>query len=105
VSDPGLPLLLTLLSVLALWAFLTTLIVGLLLVVKPLESIRAVLQRIAMGVRAIERETTPIHDLAHRLPGAAAMLREDLDPLARRLRGFEATIEHALPSVRTRLGR
>ena len=97
------PLLLTMLSVLALWAFLTALVVGLLLILKPLEAIRGSLQRITAGVRAIERETAPILDLSERLPGAAAMLRGALDPLAGRLRGFDATLERGLPALRDRL--
>ena len=92
-------LLLTRLSLLALWAFLTTLVVGLLLVLKPLESIRGSLQRITAGVRAIERETSPILALGEQLPGAAALLRESLEPLDRRLHGFDATLERGLPRL------
>jgi hypothetical protein len=51
---------LTILSVVAMWAFLTVLVVGLLLVFKVLESVRASLRRIAMGVRAIEQQTKPL---------------------------------------------
>jgi hypothetical protein len=53
-------LLLTILSVLALWSLLARLIVGLLLIRKTLESVRITLERIAMGVRAIEKETEPL---------------------------------------------
>jgi hypothetical protein len=93
------------LSVLALWAFLTALVAGLLLVLKPLESIRGNLQRITFGVRAIERETTPIQTLSEQLAGAASALRASLDPLASRLRGLDAALERALPTLRDRLGR
>ena len=99
------PLLLTMLSVLALWAFLTALVVGLLLVLKPLESIRRNLGQITTGVRAIERETSPLGALSEQLPGAATALRGSLDPLGRRLRGFDATLERGLPALRDRLGR
>ena len=98
-------LLLTMLSVLALWGFLTALVVGLLLVLKPLESIRGHLQRITAGVRAIERETSPIQALSEQLPGAASALRAALDPLAGRLRGLDVALERALPTLRDRLGR
>jgi hypothetical protein len=87
------PLLLTILSVLAVWALLATLVVGLLLILKPLESIRGHLERITAGVRAIERETSPIADLGRRLPGAVGMLRETLHPLASRLKTFDAALE------------
>jgi hypothetical protein len=53
-------LLLTILSVLALWAFLLVLSVGLLLIIKSLESVRSTLTRIAMGVRAIEKQARPL---------------------------------------------
>ena len=54
------PLLLTILSVLALWSLLALLIIALLLIRKTLESVRVSLERIAMGVRAIEKETEPL---------------------------------------------
>jgi hypothetical protein len=53
-------LLLTVYSVLAVWALLTALVVGLLLVLKTLESVRGSMEKIAMGVRAIEQETLPL---------------------------------------------
>jgi hypothetical protein len=53
-------LLLTILSVLALWAFLNVLMVGLYLILKPLEGVRIYLEKITMGVRAIERQTRPL---------------------------------------------
>ena len=53
-------LLLTILSVLAAWSLLALLIVGLLLIRKVLESIRITLERIAFGVRAIEKQTEPL---------------------------------------------
>lgn len=73
-------LLLTILSVLAFWAFLVLLVVGLLLIFKTLESIRGRLERIAMGVRAIEQETMPLAARATQLGNAlkdtaAAMIR------------------------------
>jgi hypothetical protein len=54
------PLLLTILSVLALWSFLTLLVFGLLLIRKVLEGVRGNMERITMGVRAIERQTAPL---------------------------------------------
>src|SRR6266542_3785514 len=50
--DASMPLLLTMVSVLAVWAFLTTLVVGLVLIFKPLEAVRGHVQRILAGVRA-----------------------------------------------------
>jgi uncharacterized protein YoxC len=51
---------LAILSVLAVWSLLAVLIVGLLLIRKTLESVRVTLERVAMGVRAIEKETEPL---------------------------------------------
>lgn len=87
-------LLLTILSVVALWCLLTLLVVALLLILKTLESIRGYLEKIAMGVRAIEMETAPLgahaSSVADSLHGTVAGLRSlvgsfsdlerDLDP-------------------------
>lgn len=51
------PVLLTVLTVGAAVALLALLMIGLLLIYKPLESIREHLERITMGVRAIEWQT------------------------------------------------
>lgn len=60
-------LLLAVLSVLAMWALLGVLAVGLLMVLKTLQSIRGWLEHIAMGVRAIESETGQLGDQVGRL--------------------------------------
>lgn len=69
---------LAVLSVLAVWAFLGLLFLGLLFVEKALESVRVSLEEIAMGVRAIERQTSPLgpgaHAVAVRLGTAAEAL-------------------------------
>jgi hypothetical protein len=82
---PDMTLLLTILSALALWAFLTVLVVALLLVLKALEGIRGHLQRITMGVRAIEQETSPLGALARDVGPAMGELRDALAALAARL--------------------
>jgi hypothetical protein len=95
------PLLLTILSVLAAWAFLTLLVIGLLLILKTLESIRGYLEKIAMGVRAIEIETAPLgthastvgKTLGETVDGLTAVvgglseLERDLDPALAALTG------------------
>lgn len=53
-------LMLSILSVLAVWTFLLVLVIGLLLIWKALESVRGSLEKITMGVRAIEKETDPL---------------------------------------------
>ena len=87
--------LLTVVSVLALWAFLTELVVGLLLVFKTLESIRGTLERITFGVRAIERETAPVDRLVVDLPRAAEEVHGALSQLARSANASRVRIDHA----------
>lgn len=53
-------LILAILSVLMLWVFLGLLVIGLLLILKSLESVRTSLEKITTGVRAIEQETAPL---------------------------------------------
>lgn len=61
------PLLLTILSVLAVWAFLLVLVIGLLLIFKPLQSVKVRLEQITAGVRAIEQETKPLNKRSDQL--------------------------------------
>jgi uncharacterized protein YoxC len=58
------PLLLTILSVLAVWVFLAVLAVGLLLVLKALQGVRGYMRKITVGVRAIEKQTEPLETRA-----------------------------------------
>lgn len=50
----------TAVSLVALWVLLIALILGLSRVLRALEGVRASLDKIAMGVRAIEQETAPL---------------------------------------------
>jgi len=76
--------LLTIVSVLGFWAFLTELAIGLLLVFKTLEAIRGQLERIAFGVRAIEQQTVPLEHMAGELPAAAENVQTALRQLSAR---------------------
>lgn len=58
-------LLLTILSVLAVWSLLALLVIGLLLIHKSLQSVMLRLEQITMGVRAIERQTEPLGGTLH----------------------------------------
>lgn len=95
-------LLLTILSVLALWAFLTLLVVGLLLILKTLESVRGYLEKIAMGVRAIETETAPLDAQADAvgasLRDTSAALRSLVDAVA----NVERDLDPALAALQRR---
>lgn len=95
-------LLLTILSILAAWAFLLVLIVGLLLIWKSLMSIRARLEKIVMGVRAIEKQAMPLGRCAD---AAAALLGEaggTVGAAARHLEAVDRSLEAAAPRLRPR---
>lgn len=96
------PLLLTILSVLAAWAFLTVLIVGLLLILKPLESIRAFLEKITMGVRAIEQQTAPLGAHADALTGSLREAGGAVNGAAARLAEADRSLDAAAPALRPR---
>ncbi len=70
--------LLTILSVLTAWALLGVLLVGLLLIVKSLQSIRHWFEKITVGVRTVEHQTA---ELAARGTVVAASLREALEAM------------------------
>ena len=72
-------------SVLASWSLLGVLAGGLLLILKPLESIRGSLRKITMGVRAIEEETRPLGPGATTLIGSLGTTAETLGSIAGRL--------------------
>ena len=99
------PLLLTILSALALWALLTLLVIGLLLIFKPLEAIRGHLQKITAGVRAIEQETAPLEALAGELGPVMRELHDALGGLAQRLREADSNLKSTLPALRAALRR
>lgn len=82
-------LLLTVLSVLAVWSLLALLVLGLLVVLKALEAVRRNLEQIAMGVRAIERETAP-------LGRDAATLGTNLHSAAAALDDLGTWLEHTV---------
>lgn len=62
-----LALLLMTLSVLAVWALLGVLLIGLLLIFKALQSTRGWVEKVTMGVRAIEHQMAPLDEHADAL--------------------------------------
>jgi hypothetical protein len=70
--------LLTVLSVVAAWALIGALLVALLLVVKELQSIRHWFEKITVGVRAVEHQTSALPERAEVL---SASMREALEAL------------------------
>jgi hypothetical protein len=86
-------LLLTILSVLAFWAFLNVLMVGLYLILKPLEGVRIYLEKITMGVRAIERQTRPLAAYARGTGIALAETQAALERAGRELNLIEIKLD------------
>lgn len=52
--------LMAILTVLAVWSFLSVVAIGLLLLIKSLQSIRRWLEQIVMGLRAVEHHTASL---------------------------------------------
>lgn len=93
-------LLLTILTVLAVWALLGVLIMGLLMIMKVLEGVRDYLRKIATGVRAIEQETRPLQT---RTEALVASMNEAAEATGRAAGGLEETnhaFEAAAPAFR-----
>lgn len=95
-------LLLTILSVLAGWLMLTLLILGLLLILKPLDSVRRNLQQIAMGVRAIESQTLPLGVRAEALRESLGEAATSVDSTAEHLSAVALGLEAAAPDLQRR---
>ncbi len=70
--------LLTILSVMAAWALLGVLLVGLFLVLKSLQSIRHWFEKTTVGLRAVEHQT---RDLSTRGAVLVASMRETIEAL------------------------
>ncbi len=83
--------LLTVLTVLAAWAVLGTLFVGLLLVFKCLQSIRHWFEKITVGVRAVEHQTRDLPARGNRLTGSLAEALDELDRASERLSDVRRT--------------
>jgi hypothetical protein len=85
-------LLLTILSVVSLWSFLTLLVFGLLLIRKVLESVRGNMERITMGVRAIERQTAPLDMAVASFVGLLTNCEPAIDRLVAPLTAVEGAL-------------
>ena len=70
---------LAILSVLGLWTLLAVLAVGLYLIHKALQGVQGYLEKIAWGVRTIEKQTAPLGGRAGELE---ATLRQAADTFA-----------------------
>ncbi len=96
------PLLLTILSVLAAWALLTVLIVGLQLILKPLQDIRGHLEKIVWGVRAIEHQMLPLGAHADTLTASLGETGDAVGAAAGQLDKVSRDLDAARPALQTR---
>jgi hypothetical protein len=96
------PLLMTVLSVVAGWSLLGTLVLGLFMILKPLESVRGYMQKIAMGVRAIEQQTKPFGERAGDLTSSLGEESAALAAVGERLADVERHLDAAAPALRRR---
>ena len=92
-------LLLTILTVLAGWTLLGLLAAGLYLILKALQSVRGYLEKIAMGVRAIERQLVPLPSHAEEANAALATAAEAVTTVADRFVEMERLLEAARPAL------
>ncbi len=96
-------LVLTLLSKLAAWALLAVLGVGLYQILETLKSVRASLEKITMGVRAIEKETAPLAAHASAAGASLGEVAAAVDATARQLEAVDRDLGAAAPVLRSRL--
>lgn len=92
----------TVLSVFAVWALLLVLIAGLVMILKPLVRIRRSLQRIAWGVRAIEKQTMPLGEGADALAASLGEASGTVNSAARRLTDVARNLDAEAPMLRSR---
>lgn len=95
-------LLLTILSVLALWVLLSVLIIGLLLILRPLQVARGYLEKITMGVRAIEQQLLPLGTRVDLVAGSLGETADALGAVAGRLAMADRELNAAAPALRPR---
>ena len=97
--------LLAILSVLAGWSLLGAIAAGLLLILKPLEGVRASLRKITMGVRAIEQETQPLGPGASNLVGSLGGTAETLGSATQRLTEIGRDLDAVVETLKGHTGR
>lgn len=91
---------LPILSVLTLWWLLGVLAVGLLNILKPLERVRRSMESIAMGVRAIEQETSPLTGYATTLLTALPAVADGATAIASGLTAIDRDLDAVAPLLK-----
>lgn len=97
------PLLLTIISVIAAVAFVAVLSIGLLLIFKALQSVQRHLEQIAMGVRAIEKETDPLGAHATAFTSALPASAAELIAASERLAQVDRSLDGAAAALTPRI--
>ncbi len=92
----------TILSVLAAWSLLAVLVVGLGLLLMPLQSIRRNLEKIVWGVRAIEKQTLPLGAHADALTASLDETSAAVGAATDQLDKVSRDLDAAGPAFRTR---
>lgn len=95
-------LLLVILSALALLALLGVLIYGLLFILSGLQGIRLHLEKIAMGVRAIEHQVRPLGQRTQAVAGSLTRVAEAAGNVAAGLAETDHRLAAAEPALRPR---
>jgi adenylosuccinate lyase len=95
-------LLLVILSVLALLALLGTLVFGLLFILSALQGIRTHLEKITMGVRAIEHQVQPLGRRTRAVAASLTLVGEAAGNIAAGLAETDRRLAAAEPALRTR---
>lgn len=94
------PVVLMALSVLAVWALLGVLAVGLLLTLKALQSIRGWFEKVLVGVRAVEQQLAPLDAYTRALTASTTDAAATIDAAARRLAETGPVLQAAAGSDR-----
>jgi hypothetical protein len=93
-------LLLTVFSVLAVWALLGVLYIGLLLILKSLQSVRGWFEKVNMGLWAIEQQTKPLGSRADTVGITLGEAGEAFGAAARGLADADHHLDLAGPALR-----
>lgn len=92
-------LLLTILTVLAVWTLLAVLAMGLFLILKVLQNVRGYLEKIAWGVRAIEHQLAPLRKQAEETDAALRETESAFASATQRLGQTSHLLDALPPSV------
>lgn len=97
--------LLTVLSVLIVWVFLGLLVIALFVIMKVFGGIRINLEKIAMGVRAIEREADPFAEKTAAVHGALSSAAKTVHDCSGKVAEAAEVVSRARPRLQSSGGK